>query len=267
MSGSGQRTTAPRDFRNLDLDEADHPAKFSPVILETIVDVLGRYPTREGIGRPNKPLRVLDTFAGVGRVHLLRDLYGLPVATTGVELEPEWAAAHDRTIVGDALHLEDAGIGAGTFDCYVTSPCYGNRMADSFVASKPERRNTYHHKLGRRPSVGSIATCRWGPPYRRFHLGAYVEAAWALARPALVVLNVSNHLETIPGDGPASERPVWEHRVSEWHLKAWLHLGALHRATIPVETPRNGDGANRELRTAEEYLHVLVLAAHEAPPR
>lgn len=43
--------------------------------------------------------KVLDPFAGTGRIH------ELPNETVGVEIEPEWAALHPDTICGSALEL------------------------------------------------------------------------------------------------------------------------------------------------------------------
>lgn len=88
-----------------------HPAKFTDVILATIADQL------YGVTG-----RVLDPFAGTGRIHRLArpDL-----ETVGVEIEPEWAAQHPNTVVGDALHLPFPD---ESFDAICTSPTYGNRM-------------------------------------------------------------------------------------------------------------------------------------------
>lgn len=101
-----------------------HPAKFPKYVLDRIA-LYVRAEARQ-LGRP---ARVLDPFAGVGRIHDLPRRYA---ETTGVELEPEWAACRARTIVGDALALPEDW--TGRFDVVATSPCYGNRMADSHEA-------------------------------------------------------------------------------------------------------------------------------------
>jgi hypothetical protein len=66
-----------------------HPARFTSTILDTLARLIP----------PGS--RVLDPFAGTGRIH------ELPCETWGVELEPEWANMHPRTIVGNARHLND----------------------------------------------------------------------------------------------------------------------------------------------------------------
>jgi hypothetical protein len=86
--------------------------------------------------------------------------------TVEVELEPEWASQHPRTMVGDAraLPLPDA-----TFDMVVTSPTYGNRMTDHHNAKDGSRRITYTHNLGRTLTPGNSGAMQWGEDYRQLH--------------------------------------------------------------------------------------------------
>lgn len=79
--------------------------------------------------RLGRPARVIDPFAGVGRIH---DLPRRIADTVGVELEPEWAACRARTVQGDATCLLDSWV--ASFDVLASSPCYGNRLADSHEA-------------------------------------------------------------------------------------------------------------------------------------
>ena len=66
-----------------------HPARFSDPLIAAFATHLprDRYPL------------VLDPFSGAGGIH------ALPNRTVGVELEPEWAALHPDTVVGDARNL------------------------------------------------------------------------------------------------------------------------------------------------------------------
>lgn len=123
------------------------PAKFTPAILDVIEREL--WNRRGGLGV------VLDPFAGVGGVHTLADrLPGL--VTVGIELEPEFAATHERTLCANSLriadHLDDLrsiianAQGApqhrhavDLFDIVVTSPAYGNRLADQYLGSDNEK--------------------------------------------------------------------------------------------------------------------------------
>lgn len=92
----------------------DHPAKFTNVILDVIRDLLIMEQ-----GFLARPISVFDPFCGTGKIHDLNDpAHG--VLTYGVEIEPEWAAMHERTVVGNAL---DTKIRSGRFDVIATSPC------------------------------------------------------------------------------------------------------------------------------------------------
>src|SRR5207302_7210410 len=105
-----------------------HPAKFSDPLL----------PVLRALIHPGA--RVLDPFAGSGRIHEITD------NAVGIEIEPEWADLHPHTHCGNALDLPFAD---AVFDVICTSPTYGNRMADHHDAKDDSRRNTYRHALGR----------------------------------------------------------------------------------------------------------------------
>lgn len=252
------------------IEAKPHPAKFSEPILAVLLDVVKR--EWEAVGRP---LRILDPYAGTGRCFALAE-YG---SVSAVELEPEWAAHDPRVIVGDAGALPFAD---DTFDVAAFSPCYGNRMADSHVAKdtcklcqgtgsgpgvlwengKPSsdqrcpgckgsglsRRNTYTHKLGRKPSRGSTAVLQWGYQYRVATERHCIEIARTLKPGSLAVINISNHIR----DGV-------EQRVVEWWLNWWLVRGCTLIEARRVPTQRLGDGANREARVDGEMVLVLRL--------
>lgn len=101
-----------------------HPAKFPRYVLDRI----GLYVRAES-RQLRRRVRVLDPFAGVGRIHDLPSRYA---ETTGVEIEPEWASCRANTICGDATQLPADW--SMRFDAAITSPCYGSRMADHHEA-------------------------------------------------------------------------------------------------------------------------------------
>jgi tRNA G10 N-methylase Trm11 len=202
-----------------------HPAKYTKGLL----DIFGKY--------LDPSSRVLDPFAGTGRVH------ELPNATVGVEIEPEWAALHPLTLVGDATDLpfED-----GSFDAVVTSPTYGNRMVDKHEAKDGSKRNTYTHVLGRKLSTNNSGAMQWGEGYRALHLEAWAEARRVLKKEGVLIVNCKNHI-----------RKGVEIDVNGWHVKTLIEMGFILWAVEPFYTKGNGFGANGSLRTDYEYVNVF----------
>jgi hypothetical protein len=210
---------------------AEHPAVFGDAILATIA------PHVAGLGV------VVDPFAGVGKVHRLRDLAGVH-RTIGVELEPEWACAHPDTIVGDARDISLAMLGTDHVDGIVVSPTYGNRMADHHNANDPSHRNTYKHRLGRDLTPGNSGAMPWGDEYRALH-----QLVWQRCvdlSPTVFVLNVKDHVRR-------GERQ----RVTAWHVDQLTALGLRVVAWERVPTRGNGFGANGATRVPYESVVVL----------
>jgi SAM-dependent methyltransferase len=219
---------------------AAHPAKWSEAVLDAMGQAMWEhFPAGDGARR------VLDPFAGVGLARLASAL-GAEHEVVGVELEPEWAGADPRTLVGDACALP---FEAASFDVVASSPCYGNRMSDHHEARDASERRTYRHKLGRPLSANSAGAMAWGRAYRRLHETAWHEAHRVLRPGGYVVLNVSNF----------SILDV-EQRVVEFHLNTWLLLGATLVEARRVATPRYRYGANGEKRIEGELVLVLRRA-------
>ena len=218
-------------------DTITHPAKFSEPILDLLRELV-----------VDLPGPILDPFAGTGRIHDLgRD------DTIGVELEPEWAELHERTRVGDATTLPVAD---GEIGSIVTSPTYGNRMADTYDGRDGSRRNTYRAALGRNLSPNSSAGMNWGERYRELHRAAWREAFRVLDPNGFLVLNVSDHVrkgKTVP--------------VSAWHATALLDVGfvGVPDGWYLVETRRNRHGANGDARAAHESVIVFRKPKLVAP--
>lgn len=103
----------------------DNPAKFSDRVLHVIEPLVETERIRLG-----REPRILDPFAGVGKVHILG------TQTYGIEIEPEWAQQHPRTHVGDSRNLIKLLSRRKRFDMVITSCTYGNRMADHHNAQE-----------------------------------------------------------------------------------------------------------------------------------
>lgn len=205
-----------------------HPAKFHPLILQRIKELL-----------PPPPATILDPFAGVGKVHEFYPEY----ETTGVEIEPEWAYQHSRTLVGDIMDLAKL---IRVVDAIVTSPCYGNRMADHHDAQDGSYRTSYRHLLGRDLHPNNSGSLQWGEAYRDFHRRAWTEVVKVLKPGGRFILNISDHIR---------DKRVM--RVTEFHREALRDLGLVEKKVVWVPTPRLRMGANR-LRMPYEAVILLI---------
>lgn len=212
---------------------SSHPAPFSePVLIEMAKLIAPDW-------------RVLDPFAGTGRIHrVFADTYG-------IEIEPEWANMHPRTIVGDALYLPFAD---ESFDCMATSPSYANRMGDKHKAKDGSSRISYTHNLreltgdpDRTLHPHNSGGMQWGQAYRDMHRAFLAEARRVLRPGASFVLNVSDHYRGKQLQG-----------VPEWWLGAAALNGFVLIRPIPVGTSRMLNGENRELRADHEWVFLLM---------
>jgi hypothetical protein len=161
---------------DLDGTGLSHPARYPNALI----------PILAGTVPVDQFPKVLDPFAGTGRIHQL------PNQTVGVEIEPEWAALHDDTICASALALP---FDDKSFDAIVTSPTYGNRLADAGYSATPDRRNSYTFDLGRKLSDENSGGMYWGGRYRTFHETAWAEANRVLRSGGRFVLNIKDHIK------------------------------------------------------------------------
>lgn len=218
---------------------AKHPAKFSEVIIDRI---------NLAIDEAGWPERILDPFAGTGRVHQLTQSW-----TCGVEIEPEWAALTPNTIVANTLHLPFAD---QTFDGMVTSPVYGNRYSDSHNARDKSERRSYTHDMGRKLHPDNSGVLPWGNKYRAFHEQAWTECLRVLKSGALIFLNVSDFYKTVKKERVRQE-------VSGWHLIWFLEHGCRLLNTDHVYTRRMRNGANRHRVECEYVFTFRYLPAQQ----
>lgn len=216
-------------------DGVAHPAPFSEKVLEAIPQLLD-YEHR----------RILDPFAGIGRIHELPKLVDWEMETVGIEIEPEWARLHKNTMVGDALKLP---FGYDEFDAVVTSPCYGNRLADSHDAKDGSYRRSYKHDLGRDLHANNSGQMQWGTKYREFHQRAWEEVGRVLKPGGHLILNISDHIR--------GGRRI---HVASWHIRELLSQGWELEDAVSIATPRMRVGANRNARVDSELLLKFLFA-------
>lgn len=213
-----------------------HPAKYGIEILGELDRQLSFYRV-EG--------RILDPFAGVGGIHALQTPDGKRL-TWAIEIEPEWAAVsalHGPTVCADFFDLEFTE----RYAAVVTSPTYGNRMADTYDGRDGSKRVTYTTTLGRPLTEGSSARMQWGDEYRDFH-----QRAWrrvfddVLDHDGVFLLNIKDHIR----DG--KKQPV-----TAWHKAICKSIGFTFIADVAVGVRGMGFGANGKSRVESE--HILVM--------
>jgi len=217
---------------NKEYKNRPHPAKFSKELLP----VLASYCYGD----------ILDIMGGTGRAGLLKNFNKNIKSVTINELEREWSEQAyennvDKVITGDAKNL------SGIYDCIVTSPPYGNRMADNFKAGKPDSmRRRYVGDLGRNVTQGSVC-CK--------HFGKGYEEEMVLILDAVInnivfdrfVLNVSNFI-----------RNFKEVDVVAWYKYYFISKGFTLTAEEKVVTRRQkGVGANTDLRVPSENILIF----------
>lgn len=197
---------------------------------------------------------VLDPMAGIGKIAQIKSL-GWHGQIACNELEPEWLETSaylgkiDMTTSGDARCMPYESC---WFDVIVTSPTYGNRMADHFNPKDKSRRITYKQYLGRDLTPGNTGRMQFGHVYCDTHLAIYYECHRVLRNGGLFILNVSDHIR--------NGRVI---HVAEWHKQAMEMCGFEYKFEIRVATPRMRFGRNREKRVDHELVVVFRKGAKQ----
>lgn len=214
----------------------DNPAKFSDVILDHIETSLKTY-----FG-DSFEISLLDPFAGSCKIAKLKE--HMNVNVTCVDIEDGWdkVATPDRFIVCDSEFFHSDTI----FDCIVTSPTYGNRMADHHVARDGSKRNTYTHRYGAPLTKGSTAVMQFGEAYKDKHIRIFKNLRHCIIDYGLLIVNVSDFIRN-------GERV----QVVSWWKDMLTNVGFEYFGELKVPTPRNRFGANADKRV--DYENILLF--------
>lgn len=218
-----------------------HPARYSEALIGPMVALLRPYL----LGHPD----LYDPMAGDGEG--LRVIAGaLDCGHFGSEIEPEF-------IKNPMIVARDCRAFADPVEIAVTSPAYGNRMADQYLGTPEERRlrdeegvmprrRSYAIALGRPCSDGSGAALQWGEAYRSLHGDIYRHVIH-VNRPRIFLVNITSHF-----------RAKQYQPVAEWTLGTILSLGMVLVDFDFVETLGFRDGQNREDRVGGENLYLFA---------
>lgn len=214
-----------------------HPAKYTDSFIPIFAGALIQHGCES----------VLDPFAGTGKIGLVKE-YGFSGVVYANEIEKEWieqATMCDATTCMDAEKLYEV-YPPETFDAIVTSPTYGNRMADHHNAKDGSRRNTYTHCLGHALDSENTGKMQWGDEYRRKHEAIYATICKLVKKGGLFVLNVSNHI-----------RKGVEVDVCKWHKTQVEDNGYVLESDIAIATNRLRFGANSDRRCQCEHVYIF----------
>jgi transposase-like protein len=229
-----RRTPMPVPKKRVADDVPPHPATFPRAVMEVFAELI-----------PDDSI-VLDPFAGVGTIHELHLVRG--IITNGIELEPEWAAAHPRTICGDSQRAAELLPGIAV-DVIATSPAYGNRLADSYNASDPHARRSYSIDIGRPLSADSGAGLHFDKDgrYETLHRNVWASVTAMLEPSGLFLLNCKDF-----------KRAGKVMPVTGWHIRCLTGLGlrVVDLRCIPV--------AGLSHTTAEPLSELVVVLRKEA---
>ena len=191
---------------------------------------------------PPPPARILDPFAGIGTTAEMLPDYDV----VGVEIEAEWAEQNTSTICGDALTVVPT---LKEFDAVLTSPTYGNRMADDFNSKDSSKRITYRHYLDRPLTKGTTSNLHFGRKagkYEDLHKKIWKVSIDVLKPQGLFILNIKDFI------AKGKVMPV-----SDWHIETLKGLGMCLLSHKKVNSPGMRFGSNNTLRV--EHENVLVF--------
>lgn len=219
-----------------------HPAKFTDSFIPIFANLL------------KGKKKIIDTMCGTGKICKVVE-FGYLGEIYCNDLEAEWfdSKYRDACVAFTSNDARKLPFNDGFFDAIVTSPTYGNRMADSHNAKDESIRNTYTHKLGRKLTQGNTGNMQFGEKYLRTHLEIWQEAHRILCDDGLLIVNLKNHI-----------RKGIEVDVCDKQKKIIMEAGFTFCDDIIIPVKSNRMGANADKRV--KYEHIFVFVKSPIPP-
>ncbi len=204
-----------------------HPAKFSDVILDHIATII-----------PANTEWIYDPMAGIGKITELGNAYKYHCN----EIELEWSSQIQADIV-TACDAKNVMFIPGSV--VITSPPYGNRMADCFITdNKRSMMGRYAGDLGRRLSKGNAGALNFGNSYTLMMTEIYQSIFNRMSKGESFILNVSNFIKN-----------GVEQNVIGFYLTLFVINGYTLDSCQPINTPRDKrHGANSHVRVDHEVV-------------
>lgn len=212
---------------------AKNPAKFTNSILDVIVKKLTEFECQY----------ILDPFAGSGKIGLIKAY--VPCVVHCNDIENGWKEEYpvDKWYHQDAQFLNTEGF---LYDAIITSPTYGNRMADHHNAKDASKRITYTHRYGSKLTEGNTGVLHFGSKYQEKHIAIFRHLLTLLKEGSIVMVNVSDFIRKGQVVG-----------VVAWWKEMLEGLGLDFIEEVCIETPRMRFGANSEKRVDRESLLIF----------
>lgn len=210
----------------------NHPCPFSDIILNEIAKNL--HPSIKSI---------LDPFAGTGKIAKLKSMgYKGEIICNDIEESWDRFGGVDEWLNEDAENLHFLRL----VDAIITSPTYGNRMADHHKAKDDSKRITYTHKLGKDLHPQNTGKMQWSNEYKEKHERVYRNLVLLIKEKGFFILNISNHI-----------RNGKEINVSSFHIDLLTSLGLVVNEIKKIKTKRMRFGENSKNRVSCEYLIIM----------
>ena len=220
-----------------------HPATYTKGLLPIFADIIATH-----LEHDFGATKILDPMAGEGSIFDLRDELhrrnrrGIIIEASDVHPWHHGRRDHrgDRlvqTADATALEWDDED-----FDVIVTSPPYGNRMADK-LSVDGDHRHTYADRRGEDAGPTDTSGMQWGNAYRTTMATIWAELFRVLRGDGLLILNCKDHIR----DGHYID-------VTGFNAGALVRLDLVPVATRFLVTPGVQGVENADARTPGEYV-------------
>lgn len=221
-----------------------HPAPYSEGLFPIFADLIS------SVAVERQQVKLLDPMCGEGSIlDIKQHLPGVAFQVHASDLY-RWTYAREGVHVADATSLPHPD---SIFDVIVTSPPYGNRMADA-LSSDGDNRVTYADRRGAEAQPNDVSGMQWGQQYRLTMSTIWAETVRVAKPGALIVVNCKDHIRQ------ARIQPV-----TEWHLLALTRLGCTITALRFLLTSGVKGIANDSARTGFETVFAVTTPDHTQP--